>query len=224
MLAFKERNNIQIDREEVLRYLGYRAGHKVPARISSLVDRQIKDSSRLIEPRYSHVIRDVERIERGKVFLGDVIFETRIIAQLMRRCRKAAIFAVTIGGLLEKQVQRLAKEGRVLEASIMDAVGSDAAEKVAATVENRIKEVADAEGLSISVRFSPGYCDWDVAQQTVLFQAMQGQSAGIRLTESCLMVPRKSISGVIGMSPHGDALERWSPCKNCKRHNCPGRR
>ncbi|MFQ5826043.1 MAG: vitamin B12 dependent-methionine synthase activation domain-containing protein [Dehalococcoidia bacterium] len=224
MLAIDERIDIQIDREEVLRYLGYQAGHKVPARILSLVDRHIQNASQLIEPQHSFVIRNTEGVEGDKVFFGDVTFESRIIAQLMQRCQKAAVFAVTIGGSLEGQVRQLADEGRVLEAAIMDAVGSDAAEKAATAVQGRVREIANAQGLGISSRFSPGYCDWDIGQQTMVFHAMNGRSAGIRLTDSCLMVPRKSVSGVIGMSPHGGELERWSPCQSCKRRNCPGRR
>ena len=224
MLTTEERIKIQIDREEVLRYLGYQAGHKVAARVSSLVDRHIQSASQLIEPQYSYVIRDVDRVEGARVFLGDVTFESQVIAQLMRRCQKAAIFAVTIGGLLEMKVRQLAKAGRVLEAAVVDAVGSDAAERAATAVQNRVREIANAQGLGISLRFSPGYCDWDIGQQTMLFQALNGRSPGIRLTDSCLMVPRKSVSGVIGMSPHGDELERWSPCKSCKRRNCPGKR
>jgi hypothetical protein len=224
MLAIDERIDIQLDRAEVLRYLGYQAGHRVPARILSLVDRHIQNASRLIEPQHSFVIRNTEGVEGNRVFFGDVIFESRTIAQLMQQCQKAAIFAVTIGGSLERQVQRLSDEGRVLEAAIMDAVGSDAAEKVATAVQNRVREIANAQGLGISARFSPGYCDWDVGQQKMVFQAMNGRSAGIRLTDSCLMVPRKSVSGVIGMSPYGGELEGWSPCRSCKRDNCPGRR
>ena len=224
MLATEERIKIQVDRKEVFRYLGYQAGHKVSARVSSLTDRHIESASKLIEPQYSCVIRDVDRVEEARVFLGDITFESRVIAQLMRGCQKAAIFAVTIGGLLEMKVQQLAKAGRVLEAAVVDAVGSAAAEQAATVVQNRVREIANAQGLSISLRFSPGYCDWDIGQQTMIFRALNGRSAGIRLTDSCLMVPRKSVSGVIGMSAHGEDLEAWSPCRTCKQRNCPGRR
>ncbi len=224
MLAIKERIDIQIDREEVLRCLGYQTGHKVAARISSLVDRHIQSASQLIEPQYSYVIRDVERVAEARVFLGDVIFESPIIAQLMRLCQKAAIFAVTIGGSLERKVRQLAEEGRGLEAAIVDAVGSDAAEKAAAAVQNRVREIASVQGLGISNRFSPGYCDWDISQQKTVFRALNGRSTGITLTDSCLMVPRKSVSGVIGMGTDASELEIWSPCKSCKQGNCPGRR
>lgn len=224
MLTTEERIKIQVDRKEVFRCLGYPAGHKVPTRVSSLVDRHIESASKLIEPQYSCVIRDVDRVEEAKVFLGDITFESPIIAQLMQVCQKAAIFAVTIGGLLEMKVEQLARAGRVLPAAVVDAVGSDAAEQAATVVQNRVRGIANAQGLDISLRFSPGYCDWDIGQQTMIFHALNGRSAGIRLTDSCLMVPRKSVSGVIGMSRHADELETWSPCKSCERRNCPGRR
>jgi len=224
MLVTKERVDKYIDREDVIRYLGYRAGHKVPARVSTLIDRHIQDASWLIEPQCSYVIKDVERVEGTRVFLEDVIFESRVIAQLMQRCQKAAIFAVTIGGLLELKVKRLVEKRQVLEAAIVDAIGSDAADKLAETIHSQIGEIASAQGLNVSLRFSPGYCDWDIAQQKMVFQAMNGHSLGIRLTDSCLMVPRKSVSGIIGMSSCNGELEKWNPCKTCDQSDCPGRR
>ncbi|GAH91002.1 unnamed protein product, partial [marine sediment metagenome] len=50
-----------------------------------------------------------------------------------------------------------------------------------------------------SRRLSPGYCDWKIDQQKMVFRAMKDDSAGVRLTEECLMLPQKSISGIIGI-------------------------
>jgi hypothetical protein len=224
MLAVEERIDIKVEQPSVLRYLGYQAGRKVPKRIVSLVDRHIEDTSMMIEPKHSFVIKDAERVEGDTAYLGDVTFQGPVVAQLMRRSRKAAIFAVTIGGSLEGAVGKLADEGRILDAAIVDAVGSAATENVANAVHDRVREIAGAQGLGTSARFSPGYCDWDIEQQEMVFRAMKGRSAGIRLTNACLMVPRKSVSGIIGMSPHGDGLENWSPCGACERRDCVGRR
>jgi len=224
MLAIKDQINIQIDREEVFRYMGYKVGHKVPARIASLVSSHIRDAYQLIRPQYAYVVTDVESVEGSRIFLGDAMFESQTLAQLMQKCEKAAIFTATIGKLLDRKGQQLAEKGRLLEATIVDAVGSEAVEKVIDVVQSRIEEVAGAQGLNISPRFSPGYCDWDLSQQRVLFYAMRELSTGIRLTDSCLMIPRKSVSGIIGMSQSCDEMEKWSPCKYCERYDCVGRR
>ncbi|MFC1995291.1 vitamin B12 dependent-methionine synthase activation domain-containing protein [Chloroflexota bacterium] len=76
----------------------------------------------------------------------------------------------------------------------------------------------------MSRRFSPGYCDWELSQQKMVFRAMNGDFAGIRLTEECLMVPQKSISGIMGLGTCDSNIENYNPCVTCKERDCPGRR
>ena len=119
-------------------------------------------------------------------------------------------------------VRHLADDGLILQATILDAIGSGAVERVADVVQDRVSEVASAKGLCTSQRFSPGYCDWEISQQKMVFRAMNGNSTGIRLTEACLMLPQKSISGIIGIG-HGNA-GNYNPCNTCNKQDCAGRR
>lgn len=63
--------------------------------------------------------------------------------------------------------------------------------------------------------------DWPITQQRQLFEAMDGldQQIGVKLTDSYLMLPIKSISGI--RFPSEDHFES---CMLCPRENCPGRR
>ena len=110
----------------------------------------------------------------------------------------------------------------MVQSAVLDAIGSVAAEKVADFVQRRVGEVAHAQGLYISQRFSPGYCDWDIGQQKTVFWAVNGNAMGVRLTERCLMVPQKSISGIIGIGT--TEVESYNPCKTCDKQDCRGRR
>jgi hypothetical protein len=51
---------------------------------------------------------------------------------------------------------------------------------------------------------------------------MDGNSMGVRLTKECLMLPRKSVSGVIGIGPR--EMKNYNPCKTCNKRDCLGRR
>ena len=134
-----------------------------------------------------------------------------------------AIFVLTTGNRLEDMVNHLVEEGLVFQATVLDAIGSAAVEALANSVQERIGEMAASEGLCISRRFSPGYCDWHIGQQRMLFQALAADHAGVRLTEKCLMLPQKSVSGVIGIGPC-DTVDRYNPCPTCDKHDCIGRR
>jgi len=197
----------------------------MPARISSLIDEYIENANHLIEPSYSYVIGDIELVHDSTVVIeGSIIFESQVIARLLEQCHKVAVFLVTIGKHLEETSCRLADDGLILQASVLDAIGSDATEKVADFVQDSIREMAGAQGFVTSRRFSPGYCDWDIGQQRAVFQAVDGDVVGIRLTKRCLMIPRKSISGIIGIGPSNSNVENYNPCKTCNKYDCVGRR
>jgi hypothetical protein len=217
--------SIVIDKEQVCRYIGYEDGQTLSARISSLVDEYAEHAHGLINASYSYVIKDVEWARGSVTFIeGSISFKSRIIAKLLGRCTRVAIFLVTIGKYLEETSFQLAKDGLVLQATVLDAIGSVAVEKVAGFAQARIKEIVKAQGHVTSRRFSPGYCDWKIGQQQMLFSALTGDTIGIRLTGECLMVPQKSISGILGIGPSDANLENYDPCKTCRKKDCPGRR
>jgi hypothetical protein len=69
------------------------------------------------------------------------------------------------------------------------------------------------------MRAQPGQEGWSIWQQRVIFERLPTDEIGVRLTDSCLMIPRKSVSFVIGMGPQmrPDAVA----CDFCsKREQC----
>jgi len=217
--------DIEIDKKQVCHYIGYEDNHKLSARISSLIDDYAEHAHYLINPLHSYIIKDVEWARGSIAFIEDsIIFQSRIITQLLEHCHQVAIFLVTIGKYLGETTSQLAKDGLILQATVLDAIGSDAVERLADFAQDRIKEIAEAQGLVTSRRFSPGYCDWNIGQQRMLFYALTGNTLGIRLTGECLMIPQKSISGIIGIGSSIDNVENYNPCKTCTKQDCPGRR
>ena len=216
-------NEININAQRVFRDIGYSADCEPSVRMVSLVNEYVENARDLFEPSYSSIIRNIDSVTGSRAVIeGSITFQSEVIAQLLKQCQKVAIFLVTIGRYLDETTRQLAKDGMILQSSVLDAIGSDAVEATANFVQNRIGEIAHAQGLHISRRFSPGYCDWDISQQKTIFSAMEGNCAGITLTDGCLMLPRKSISGIIGIGPV--EVENYNPCKTCDRQDCVGRR
>lgn len=218
-------DNIDIDKSEVSRYLGYEQESNPSAQICSLIDSEVSEACRLIQPWYSCVIREVESVEASQISVRgtNIVFSSNIIARrILSKCAKVAIFLTTIGPRLEERVSQLMDGGEMLKAVVLDAVGTEAVEKVACWLEGSIKETAAASGAEASLRYSPGYCDWDIKEQEVLFSALDGDLHGVELTEDCLMMPRKSISGIMGIG--FDPSITLPPCLFCNRTDCPSRR
>lgn len=224
-MAKSSRIDIDIDRRSVCRYLGYTVDVDPSARISSLLDEYIERTRHLIEPSYSYLIKDIESVEGSRSFIkGPVVFESEAITRLLERCKRVAVFILTIGSRLEETVGQLADDNLIVEAYILDAIGSSVAESLADLVQEKIRNEARAQGLCISRRFSPGYCDWDISQQEMVFSALDGDSSGVFLSEEFMMTPQKSISGIIGIGLCDSDMDSFNPCITCNKRNCPGRR
>ncbi|MFC2067823.1 hypothetical protein ACFLTP_02255 [Chloroflexota bacterium] len=216
-------DQLDIDKQTVLNNIGYHADCEPTTRINSLVNEYVENSLHLIEPSYSCLIRNVKSVKKSHVVIdGRLVFKSQVVARLLELCDQVAIFTSTIGGHLEEMVSHLAENGLVLKATVLDTIGSVTVERLADFVQERVGKVVGARGLSISRRFSPGYCDWNIEQQVNIFKAMNGNSGGIYLKKSHLMLPQKSISGIIGIG--NNEVVNYNPCKTCDRKDCVCRR
>jgi hypothetical protein len=77
----------------------------------------------------------------------------------------------------------------------------------------------------VFLRYSPGYCGWDITGQRQLFRALRPEEIGITLRESCLMEPLKSISGVlVAARPEVHRFDNNYPfCRVCTMRTCRSR-
>ena len=225
MVIVGDHIDVEIDTRDIYRRIGYTADGEPSARIASLIGEYVDNATQLIEPSCSYSIRDIARVQGSSILIeNSIVFEGQIISRLLEQCEKVAVFLVTIGDRLEEMVCQLSDDGFIVEAYALDAIGSSAVEKLAECVQDRIGEAASARGLCISRRFSPGYCDWDMSQQEMVFRAMDGDRLGVQLSQEFLMTPQKSISGIIGIGSCNGNVEDYNPCRTCDRVHCLGRR
>jgi len=106
----------------------------------------------------------------------------------------------------------------MLRAYIVDAIASETVEQVAGWLENKIADHAQERAWKITNRYSPGYCGWSVEEQHKFFSLLPDGFCGISLTPSALMIPIKSVSGVIGLGPE---VNRGAyQCSICDLKDC----
>ena len=142
----------------------------------------------------------------------------RIIERQLRGAEAYALFICTSGMEFEAFQQRLKQEGDMVRVFIADALGSVIAEKCADQMEQTLQENINKLGWKHTNRFSPGYCGWHVSQQQMLFPLFDGHTCGVRLTDSSLMVPIKSVSGIMGVGREVRKLDYT--CGLCTFEKC----
>lgn len=123
-----------------------------------------------------------------------------------------------VGLDLEDYCRSLEAAGDIARAFFADIIGSAIAESTGALLYDEVVKLCGDMGMQMSNTYCPGNCGWDVMDQHALFKLLPPEPCGIELTESGLMVPVKSISGIIGAGR--EMKKSPSRCAICKRKNC----
>jgi hypothetical protein len=211
---------LAIDRTIVERDLGYRKGPP-PEIVRQLIDEILPEVPlRLaIQCGFRILPPDLFSLTESGIECGDVHISTGpIIASQLKKSTTAALFVSTAGPLLEQWSHQLMAEADMMKGYLVDAIGSEVADRASEWLEKRIAERVTPRGWTITNRYCPGYCDWPVTDQQKLFSFFPPDFCGISLTPSSLMIPIKSLSGIIGLGPN---VKRGAfQCSICELKDC----
>ena len=157
--------------------------------------------------------------DKHTIEIEDQIFETgKIVTKSLKNSASMVLFIATCGDKIETWSKQLMKEGHSLEGLIVDLIGSEMAEAIVEYLHHHIETEVLKSGNKVSNRYSPGYCNWPVSDQQKLFALLKGNDCGITLTDSSLMLPIKSVSGLIGIGP--SMKKAAYKCNACPELKC----
>lgn len=200
--------------------MGYSNGN-MPDGFQKILAELVDESETIVAPECGYLIlpQNSCSASSGIVILDGIEFRTdKIVAGPLKKISGAALFVATIGSEFDVWSKKTFESEDPLAGYIIDLLGSEIAEALASLVDSKIKNHAAEQNLKCSNRFSPGYCGWSVAEQHKLFDFFTDEFCGISLTESSLMKPHKSVSGIIGIGP--DIKWKEYPCDVCTVEHC----
>jgi hypothetical protein len=222
---------IKIDEEEVLRYQGYHRNkaEKTSEIILPITREEIEQGYHLFEPQgaYSKVmIKNISSEGRINLENGFSLDFSNLIINLLKGSSYLVLGVVTIGSSLENKVSEFFSQGEYCRALALDAVGTVAVENLSRYVRNLVCQEAKDRNFLTTRRFSPGYSKWDISQQKNIFQIIPVDKIGVKLTDSCMMIPKKSLSWVVGVGKNitTPSKEEGHSCKTCQAENCQFRK
>ena len=207
---------------EIYTYLGYPRGTSPGSQIAEQVERLVKESLSCLKPRGTFSVYPVSNRTARSLGVGDLTIHGNI-GEFMENSDRVAVFVATVGEGISKRAISTRQGGDALAASVVDALGSWAAEAAADALMERIhRHLRDQEALTL--RYSPGYCGMEMSEQRQLFRLVHADSVGIRLLPSLLMQPLKSVSGLVGLGPREAISSYQSACDRCQQVGCHMRR
>ncbi|MFI3248057.1 MAG: vitamin B12 dependent-methionine synthase activation domain-containing protein [Rikenellaceae bacterium] len=217
-------SDLEFPEGELWRAMGY--GDVIPDDgICALALGLLSEALAVAKPSYYYKIYDDIEIDGERLRIEESEFVSgKTINGLLRRSSSVVMFVATAGDDFQKWMDDRAAQGEILNTFIIDAIGTLIVECTGDYIERMIEaEIASgAESMKHTNRFSPGYCGWRIEEQHKFFAMLPKGICGIDLSDSSLMHPIKSISGVVGIGK--DVIVKKYGCAICKRTDCYMRR
>ncbi|GHT64260.1 hypothetical protein AGMMS50239_21650 [Bacteroidia bacterium] len=198
--------------------LGYEGD--LPDDITEMVREVMDETVDCYDIRGGYLIFDNPDFDKDgyKLTVGETTFQIgKIIFQQLKRSSQIAAFVCTAGVGIEQYSRAMLAGNEPLKGFIADILGGVVVEAAIDKIQQELSNDMKPKGLNITNRYSPGYCGWQTGEQHKLF-AILPDTLGIQLTESALMQPVKSVSGIVGIG----ANVKFNPytCRICEATQC----
>lgn len=132
--------------------------------------------------------------DNGGIVVGYVKTESRALAEFSNGATSYIALVATLGVGVDRLILKASKTSSV-NAFIIDAMADALIEALCDYAESELCKGLDANG-----RFSPGYADLELSVgYEILSLCKAEKTLGIKVTESGLMVPKKSVNALIAV-------------------------
>ncbi|MFV0558701.1 MAG: methionine synthase [Enterococcus sp.] len=217
---------MELNKKEILRYLGYKRHQELTPEIDALVDQMSQEVQAVTKPRYTYQIFNCHPDPEREVIVvegTELVLPGKAIYKHLQHAQKVALLGVTLGLEVERVIRQY-EISDLTKAMILDSCCVEYIEKIADLAECDIEQAPEATGLTLNRRFSPGYGDLPLAIQPQFLQTINATNKlGIHLTQTLLMIPRKSVTAITGLfADEKEARPRRqrSDCLDCDLKDC----
>jgi hypothetical protein len=170
----------------------------------------------LISAQAIYEVRYIDEKFEKTVIIDGVRFNSQVLRKNLESVGRVFPYVVTIGPRLEEDISNCTD---LFKQYYLDHIGNIALVEARKHLEEHLCSMFAIASLSY---MSPGSLqDWPIEEQKPLFSLFKGgeKSIGVRLTESLLMIPRKSVSGIFFPTE-----VTFFSCQLCQREKCEGRK
>jgi hypothetical protein len=200
--------SLKIQPEQVLRAQGVDPDLPRPRSpvLAELVEQALTLGPALVDPVVLTRRLGVTGLRHERLLLeGGFELNGPLIPQHMAPATRVRVLICTLGPELEARVAFEMGRNPPLGMAL-DAYGSAAIQELATMACGYFEAEAKSEGLGTTIPLSPGMIGWPLDQgQLELFALVDATQIGVTLTTGLQMIPRKSLSMVVGL---GSDMER----------------
>jgi hypothetical protein len=226
--------DIRVRAEEYVRLLGYPRGWTLDGRALELADWARDWYAKNGHPWFYARQAENFEITGDSIRVDGISFNSKRLQHTLQLAEAHSVILVAVGAgpEAEEEARRRWEAEKPDEYFFLEIYGSAVVENLTATAGARLCDWAEQQGMAVLPHYSPGYSEWDVAEQPQLLDLIkqtrsESFPSQVDALSSGMLVPRKSQLAVFGLTRHTDRLRRLTslvPCESCSFGPCQYRR
>ncbi|MBS3811407.1 MAG: hypothetical protein KGY44_06030 [Halanaerobiales bacterium] len=181
-----------------------------------LIKDYLKKANQIGQPKAIYKEVFIKEQREDYVICGQQRFESKILSINLKDVYKVMVYVVTAGQEIKEWADK--QDVDMLETYWLDVLQEIILRKALDYIKREINEKHLPGSSSV---MNPGSLnDWPLTEQSKLFKLLGNvkKEIGVSLTNSNLMLPKKSVSGLIFPTE-----KNFENCQLCPKENCPSR-
>ena len=225
---------VNVQPAEYARLLGYPRGHQLEGRACELAEWAREWYASHGRPWFYARQADSFEIRGDSIYIDGVLFTSKRLTSTLREAGAHSVILVAVGAGIEaeEESRRRWHDEKPDEYFFLEIYGSAVVEHLTTATGSRLCDWAERNGMAVLPHYSPGYPEWDVAEQPRLLELMKRTRnerfpSPVEVFETGMLRPKKTLLAVFGLTRNVDRLQRLTslvPCESCSFGPCQYRR
>ncbi|MEJ8554549.1 hypothetical protein [Tepidibacter sp. Z1-5] len=207
----KNIDNIYIDKNKVLKFLGY-FKRKPQEIIIRKIDEECNIADTFIKPKVYLKQFKINHDDNQIIIEDKYILKGKYAFDKLKECKSIYVALYTIGEDIEDRINYYTNNNEMIRGMVLDKIGIVALDYINDKIKSNIlNEISD---LKISAEIYPGERDFEVSNQKIIFELLKDENSYIKINEHYQFFPIKTVGVIFGVGLKENNIDRCENCKN----------
>ncbi|HUN55926.1 MAG TPA: hypothetical protein VMU29_12290 [Smithella sp.] len=201
-VVFLEKISIDPPYDKIYRRLGYKKRTtEISARQKEETGRFIHEAASFISLKGMFLRLAIHHNDGEKIILpGNLTFSSKKLSAFLRGCKEAVLMGATSGDAIMEAIKEKTRRDDLAAAVVYDATASEITDAAMDWIMDYFNQLIRREGkILLSKRFSAGYADFNLENQKAIYEMLQMEKFGVKITSNFILLPEKSVTAIGGI-------------------------
>ncbi|MGD0280118.1 MAG: methionine synthase, partial [Smithella sp.] len=134
------------------------------------------------------------------ILSGNLTFNSKKLSSFLRDCNEAVFMGATAGNAIMEAIKGKTRQDDLAAAVVYDATASEMTDAAMDWIMDYFNQLIRREGkMLLSKRFSAGYADFNLKNQKTIYEMLQMDKLGVKITSNFILIPEKSVTAISGI-------------------------